>query len=432
MTTQLAGRPGFALPGLRWYIIGLVLLATLINFIDRLTVSVLAPIIVRDLHLNNQQFSQIATWFLVAYTASHALSGRLYDRVGVKRGFTISIVVWSLAAMAHAFARTAGGLSFFRFLLGLGEAGNWPGAAKVTTEWFPVSQRAFAMAIFNSGSALGSVIAPPIIVYLQLTYGWQATFLVTGALGFLWLGLWMWIYQPPLEHRWLSRPERMLLVANAEANGGGPPLPYRRLLALRQTWAIILARLFTDPVWWLYLTWLPLYFSSVHGLNMKQIAWFASVPYLAADAGSLIGGAASGWLMSRGWSVNRARKTVLVPAAALMCCGIGVAALRDPYQILGVISLVTFGFQAWINNVQTLPGDYFRTGSVATVAGLGGLGAGLGAILFTLCTGWVVDRAGYTPILIAASILPAIGTGLLLVLGGRIRRLEIERTDGEQ
>jgi MFS transporter, ACS family, hexuronate transporter len=416
----------FSLPGLRWYIIGLVFLATLINFIDRLTVSVLAPIIVRDLQLSNQQFSQIATWFLVAYTASHALSGRLYDRVGVKRGFTVSIVVWSLAAMAHALARSAAGLSVFRFLLGLGEAGNWPGAAKVTTEWFPVRERAFAMAIFNSGSALGSVIAPPLIVYLQLTYGWQATFLVTGAMGFVWLGLWLWIYQPPLEHRWLGAGERALLMSNAEANGSGAALPYGRLLAQRQTWAIILARLFTDPVWWLYLTWLPLYFSSVHGLNMKQIAWFASVPYLAADAGSLIGGAAAGWLMSRGWSVNRARKAVLVPAAMLMCCGIGAAALRDPYQILGVISLVTFGFQAWINNVQTLPGDYFRAGSVATVAGLGGLGAGLGAIVFTLCTGWVVDRMGYTPILIAAGVLPAIGTGLLLLVGGRIRRLEID------
>ena len=411
------------MPGLRWYIIGLVFLATLINFIDRLTVSVLAPIIVKDLRLNNEQFSHIATWFLVAYTASHAISGRLYDRVGVKRGFTLSIIVWSIAAMSHATARSAGGLSFFRFFLGLGEAGNWPGAAKVATEWFPVSQRAFAMAIFNSGSALGSVIAPPVIVYLQLTYGWQTTFLATGSLGFLWLALWLWIYQPPLEHRWLGADEHQLLIDHTEPASAA--LPYAQLLRYPQTWGILLARLFTDPVWWLYLTWLPLYFSSVHGLNMKQIAWFASVPYLAADAGSLLGGAASGWLMGRGWSVNDARKAVIVPAAGMMCCGIGVAALRDPYQILGVISVVTFGFQAWVSNVQTLPGDYFPTGSVATVAGLGGLGAGLGAILFTLCTGWVVDRAGYQPILIAAAILPAIGTLGLLLLGGPIRKLTI-------
>ena len=411
-------------PGLRWYIIGLVFLATLINFIDRLTVSVLAPIIVKDLNLNNQQFAKIATWFLVAYAASQALSGRLYDRIGLKRGFTLSIIVWSLAAMAHATARSAAGLSFFRFLLGLGEAGNWPGAAKVTAEWFPASQRAFAMAIFNSGSALGSVIAPPLIVYLQLTYGWQMTFLVTGSLGFVWLALWLWIYQPPLEHRWIGEAERAMLASQAAQEGTAAPLPYTRLLALRPTWAIILSRLFTDPVWWLYLTWLPLYFSKVHGLDMKQIAWFASVPYLAADAGSLAGGAAAGWLIARGWSVDRARKTVILLSALLMCCGIAAAALRDPYQILGVICLVTFGFQAWINNVQTLPSDYFRAANVATVAGLGGLGAGIGAIIFTLSTGWVVDHIGYQPILIAAGILPAIGTAVLLTLGGRIRKVE--------
>lgn len=417
-------RPIIQIPGLRWYIIGLVFVATLINFIDRLTVSVLAPVIVADLRLNNQQFAQIATWFLVAYSASQALSGRLYDFVGIKRGFTISILVWSAAAMAHAVARSAASLSVFRFLLGLGEAGNWPGAAKTAAEWFPPSQRAFAMAIFNSGAALGSVIAPPLIVFLQLTYGWQATFLVTGSLGFVWLGLWMWVYQPPLEHRWMTGAERELILARTSAVAAGAPLPYSRILGFRQTWAIVLSRLFTDPVWWLYITWLPLYFNKVHGLDMKQIAWFASVPYLAADAGSLLGGAASGFLIARGWTVDRARKTVIVISAVLMCCGLSVAVLRDPVQILGVISLVTFGFQAWINNVQTMPSDYFAERDVASVAGLGGLGAGIGAILFTLGTGWVVDHIGYAPVLVAAGIMPLIGTAILLALGGTIRPVE--------
>jgi MFS transporter, ACS family, hexuronate transporter len=415
---------GLTIAGLRWHIIGLVFLATLINFIDRLTVSVLAPIIVKDLNLNNQQFAQIATWFLVAYSASQALSGRLYDRIGIKRGFVVSIIVWSVAAMAHAFARSASSLSFFRFFLGLGEAGNWPGAAKVAAEWFPASQRAFAMAIFNSGAALGSVLAPPLIVYLQLSFGWQATFLVTGSMGFVWLLLWLWIYQPPLEHRWMGETERQMLLQDRDSSKADP-LPYATLVRMRPTWAIVLSRLFTDPVWWLYITWLPLYFSKVHGLDMKQIAWFASVPYLAADAGSLAGGAASGFLMSRGWTVDRARKAVILVSALLMCSGLAVAALRDPLQILAVISVVTFGFQAWINNVQTLPSDYFGQADVASVAGLGGLGAGIGAILFTLSTGWVVDRIGYTPILIAAGILPAIGTLILVVLGGKIRKLAL-------
>lgn len=423
MNTNTRPRTTVTIPGLRWYIIGLVFLATLINFIDRLTVSVLAPIIVKDLNLSNQQFAAIATWFLVAYAASQAMSGRLYDRVGVKRGFSISILIWSAAAMAHALARSAGTLSFFRFMLGLGEAGNWPGAAKVAAEWFPASQRAFAMSIFNSGAALGSVIAPPVIVYLQMQYGWQATFLATGALGLVWLILWLWIYQPPLEHRWMGDSERQMLRENARVDGGGQASSYRALLSHHPTWAIVLSRMLTDPVWWLYITWLPLYFFRVHHLDMKQIAWFASVPFLAADAGSLIGGGASGFLIARGWTVDRARKTVIVLAAMMMCCGLGVAALTDPYQILALISVVTFGFQAWINNVQTLPSDYFRQQNVASVAGLGGLGAGIGAIIFTLSTGWVVDHVGYTPILIAAGILPAIGTGALFALGGHIRKV---------
>ena len=424
MTATLRPTRRISISGLRWYIIGLVFFATLINFIDRLTVSVLAPIIVKDLNLTNQQFAQIATWFLVAYAASQALSGRLYDRIGIKRGFSVSILVWSAAAMAHAAARSAVSLSVFRFILGLGEAGNWPGAAKVAAEWFPASQRAFALSIFNSGAALGSVVAPPLIVFLQLRFGWQTTFLATGALGLVWLALWLWIYQPPLEHRWMGAVERSQLLASRGPEPDTKPSAYATILSFRPAWAIIVARFLTDPVWWLYITWLPLYFSKVHGMNMQQIAWFVPVPYLAADAGSLLGGAASGFLIARGWSVDRARKVVIIASAALMCCGIGAAALHDPLQILAMISLVTFGFQAWINNVQALPADYFRRQNVASVAGLGGLSAGIGAIIFTLGTGWAADHVGYTPILVIAGILPAAGTLALLLLGGQVRKPE--------
>jgi len=199
-------------PRLRWLIIGLVFLATLINYIDRLTVSVLAPVITEALKLSNLEYASLGTWFLLAYTISQGVSGRLYDRIGARRGFTLSITVWSLAAMAHSFARGLGSLSVFRFLLGLGEAGNWPGAAKVIAEWFPVRDRAFAMAIFNSGAAIGFIVAPPIIVWLQLSYGWQTTFVVTGALGFLWLALWLFCYQPPDRHRWITDEERALIA----------------------------------------------------------------------------------------------------------------------------------------------------------------------------------------------------------------------------
>jgi ACS family hexuronate transporter-like MFS transporter len=407
--------------GLRWYIIALIFLATLINFIDRLTVTVLAPVIVSDLRLSNQEFAQIATWFLAAYSASHALSGRLYDRIGVRRGLTLSVVVWSLAAMAHAGARSAGTLSLCRFFLGLGEAGNWPGAAKVAAEWFPQHERAFAMAIFNSGAALGSVIAPPVIVLLQVNFGWQATFLVTGSLGFAWLLLWLWVYQPPSQHRWLSAKERSRLDS---ADSLSVRTPWRRLMGYRPLWAIVLSRFLTDPVWWLYITWLPLYLNRVHGLDLKGIALAAAVPFLSADAGSLLGGAASGLLMRRGWSVDRARKTVIVVSAALMATGLGVVTATNAAAALFWISLVTFGFQAWINNVQTLPSDYFAQRSVASVAGMGGLGAGIGAMIFTFGTGWVVDHFGYGPVLVTAGLLPVAGTALLFTLGGTVRKVE--------
>src|SRR6267378_8083226 len=211
LTKATSTEAGFKLRGLRWWIVGLIFLATLINYIDRLTISVLAPVITHDLGLTNTEFGSILTWFLLAYTISQGLSGKLYDRVGTKRGFVCSIMLWSIAAMAHAFARGLASLSIFRFMLGLGEAGNWPGAAKVVAEWFPIRERAFGLAIFNSGAALGSVFAPPLIIWLQFKYGWQATFLITGSLGFVWLFLWLALYRTPDKHPWLTPGERQLI-----------------------------------------------------------------------------------------------------------------------------------------------------------------------------------------------------------------------------
>jgi ACS family hexuronate transporter-like MFS transporter len=408
-------------PRLRWLMIGLVFVATLINFIDRLTVSTLAPVIVKELNLSNQQYAAIASWFLVAYSISHALSGRIYDRIGLKNGFSFSIVVWSLAAMAHATARGAGSLSIFRFLLGLGEAGNWPGAAKVATEWFPVKERALAMSIFNSGTAMGSVIATPIIIALQQAFGWQATFLITGSLGFIWLGFWLWIYQAPREHRWLSAEQRAVYSEGSSAVVRRTP--WVELIGYKEVWGIVLGRCFTDPVWWLYLNWLPLYLTRVHGLDLKSLAWAAVVPFFVSDIGALASGFAATWMLGRGWSVDRTRKTVIVIGAGCMAAGVGIVTAHDVYQALAWMSAATFGFQFWVSNVQTLPSDYFPPESVGTVAGMSGLGAGVGALLFTMSTGWLVDNFGYTPVLVIVAVLPVIGTGLLLLLGGRVRRI---------
>jgi len=418
----------FAVPGLRWWIAGLIFLATLINFIDRLTISILGPVITKQFNLTNLQFAKLTTWFLVAYTASQGLSGKLYDQIGPRRGFTLSILVWSVAASAHAFARGFISLSCFRFLLGVGEAGNWPGAARVIAEWFPARQRAIGMGIFNSGVCIGSILAPPLIVWLQLTFGWQTTFLFTGSLGFGWLILWLLFYESPERHPAITADEYALIKEGQVPAAQSQQIAWLKLLSFRQTWAIVLARFLTDPVWWLYITWLPLYLYNARGFDLKQIGMFAWAPFLTADAGSLLGGWFSGHLISRGWTADSARKLVIAVGAVFMTAGIPAALTRSALAALIFISLVTFGFQIWINNVQTLPSDFFPQQAVAAVAGLGGVGAGIGAILYVLATGWVVDHFSYTPILVVAGLLPLLGTTILFALSGRIETLDMAKT----
>ena len=425
--TNTGGELGFKISGLRWVIVAMIFFATLINYIDRLTISVLAPKIVEDLNLTNTEFGGIATWFLLAYTISQTLSGKLYDRIGIKKGFTVSIIVWSLAAIAHAWSIGLRSLSAFRFLLGLGEAGNWPGAAKTVAEWFPARQRAFGMAIFNSGAAIGSIVAPPIIVGLYTYFGhWQPVFIATGLLGFAWLAIWWLVYDTPEDHKWLTRSELALIredeILTTDLHDDPAP-GWFELLKYRQTWAIIAARFLVDPVWWLYITWLPLFLYKVHGFDLKQIGLFAWVPYVAADAGSLFGGWLSGFLIGRGWTVNAARKAVIAFGALLMPAGIAAAITPDSMTALFLIGVVLFGFQVWINNVQTLPSDFYPAKAVGSVAGLGGTGAGIGSMIFIFSTGWVVDNFSYTPVLVTAGLLAPIGTIVLFVLAGDIKKV---------
>src|SRR5213080_3225456 len=367
----------FKIRGLRWWIVGLIFLATLINFIDRLTISVLAPVITQQLGLTNLQFASITTWFLVAYAASQALSGKLYDRVGTRRGFTLSILVWASAAMAHAFTRGLASLSVFRFVLGLGEAGNWPGAAKVVAEWFPARQRALGMGIFNSGVWVGFIVATPLIVWLQSQFGWRTTFLFTGGLGFGWLALWLLLYETPERHSALTDEERALIQQDRSSSTTTRKMGWMELLKYRQVWAIVLSRFLTDPVWWLYVTWLPLYLSRVRGFSLTQIGLFAWMPYVAADAGSLMGGWGSGRLIRHGWTANKARKAVIIVGTIFMSFGIPAALANNAMLALFFIGLVT-------------------------------------------------DHFSYTPILIVAGLLPILGTVILFGLGGSIRPLSIE------
>ncbi|HEY2931687.1 MAG TPA: MFS transporter [Acidobacteriota bacterium] len=405
----------------RWYVAGLIFLATVINYIDRQALAVVAPAIRKDLHMSNTDFGNVATLFLLGYTISQLLSGKIVDRIGTRLGFSFFITFWSVAAMLHAWARSTFSLGGFRLLLGLGEAGNWPAAAKAIAEWFPARERAFAMSIFNGGAVLGAVFAPPLVVAITLRHGWQTAFLITGTLGFLWLLVWLFVYRPAQNHPWLSAQERELIAAGrAEIVDSDQSAGWSELFRCRQVWGLILCRFLTDPIWWLYIVWLPGYLHDARGFSLKEIGYFAWVPFLFADIGNMLGGGISSYLIKRGWNVSAARKVVMYPSAALMSAGIAATKVESPVAAIALICVVTFAFQSWIINVITLPSDLFPSRWVGSVAGIGGFGAGIGAMLFTLATGPVVDRFSYAPIFIAAGIMGPLGAVALASLVGKI------------
>lgn len=408
-------RGNLQITGLRWWIAGLVFLATLISYIDRLTLSVLAPSICSSLRLSNFQYASISTWFLLAYSFAQTIFGKLQDRIGTKVGLSIAMTIWSIAEMAQGLARGLFSFSSFRLILGLGEGGHWPAAIKSVAEWFPTRERALGMGIVNTGATLGSAIAPPLIVWLQWRFGWQTTFFVTGLFGFVWLGLWSLLYSAPQQHKWLRPAELNYIQADLTTERNLPPT-WRSLLKNRQVQGIVLARFLGDPVWWLYLVWLPLYLYSARGFSLKAIGLSAWIPYIFADAGALLGGWFSGWLLRRGWSVSRSRGLAILFPTLLAPLGMFVVRARSATEAIALISIVLFAFQFWVNNVQTLTSDLFPNDLVASISGLAGTGAGLGAMVFILSTGWIVDHFGYAPVLIASALLVPAATTALAIL----------------
>ncbi len=411
--------------GVRWWVIALIFAAVLINFLNRLTVAVLGTVITAQFRLSSAEFASLTTVFLIAYTISQGVSGKVYDVVGVKVGFSISIILWSAFSMAHALATGLIGLNLFRFGLGLGEGGIFPGVAKVVSEWFPVRERALAIGICSGSTAVGTVIATPLMIWMNFRFGWRMTFLLLGAVGFLWLLLWLRFYTPTVSNQYLSTEEYDLILDGRAPQREARKVSWRELMAHQEVWAIVFARFFGDPVWWLYITWLPMYLFTVRHFSLRQIGMFGWMPFLAADAGSLFGGWLSGHLMGRGWTVNKARKTGMGVGTTLMCSGIFAAHAVSPLSALAVIAIVLFGFQCWISNVHSLPSDYFPESAVGTAMGMGGVGAGIGSMLLTQATGFVIDRYSYMPILLIAGLLPIAAMMSALFLGKTIRPVSL-------
>jgi len=412
------------LPGMRWIIIGLIFLVTCINYIDRSSIGLLVTHFGPEIGITSRQYGWIGALLLFAYTLSQSISGRLYDRYGARIGFSVSILVWCLAAMAHSAIVGFGSFAMCSFFLGLGEAGNWPGAAKVVAEWFPQKERAIGMAIFNGGASMGGVVAPLLVAQLlDPAVGWRISFLIVGSLGFVWLAAWLTFYRPLGESTLVTSQERDYIRDGQPMRENTLTPSIRSLLLLRQTWAILIARFMVDPIWWLYILWLPTYLKDVRHFSLKDIGASTWVPYLAAAVGSLFGGWLAGRLIARGRSVNAARKLTMGIAACLMPFGILAARVDSAYAALACISIVLFGFQMWISNVQTLPSDIFPQNAVGSIAGMGGTAAGISSLIFNLCTASLIAHFGYGIVLTIAGVLAPLGALFLFLLVGDIRRL---------
>ena len=415
--------------GLRWLVVGLVAVATIINYIDRNALGIMWPGMSEELGLDKDDYANIVQWFLIGYLIGKTLFGKIMDAIGTRMGFVLAIVVWSVAVALHAVMRSVFAFSAVRFVMGLGEAGNWPGATKANAEWFPIKERALAQGIFNAGAATGAIVSAPVVGLLYLYFGWQATFVVLGALGLLWLVPWLIVYKSsPESHPWLGAEERDHILrgqlvtredATESANTFAPG--WWEMYRYRQSWAVIGSRFFIDPIWFLFVLWLPIYLYERFGFDVKQIALFSWVPYVGGAIGAVFGGWLAQRLLARGWNVNRARKTAIAFGGVLMFPALlGTAFAATPLAALLLMAVILFGFQVAIGNIQTLPSDFFSGKSVGSLAGVGGSAALLGTIITTEYIPALTADANYLPAFVLGALLVPVALLCVFALAPRI------------
>ena len=380
----------------RWTIVALLFFATTINYLDRQVIGLLKDNLSKEFDWSEKDYSNIVMAFSATYAIGLLLFGNIIDRIGTKLGYTVSVVIWSIAAMAHALAKTTGGFVIARTSLGLGEGGNFPAAVKAVAEWFPKKERALATGIFNSGTNVAAMVGPPLIAWIYSSYGWQEAFLWTGALGFIWIILW-WIYfDVPAKQKRVGKAEFDYIHSDApdQANEEGTRISWRKILGYRQTWSFVLGKMMTDPVWWFYLFWIPSFFNTTYGLDLKSSAIHISTVYVVSSFGSILGGYLSGFFIKKGWPVYKARKITMLIFAFCVVPVVFVQYISNVWGAVALISLGAAAHQAWSANIYTTASDMFPKRAVSSVIGVGGMGGSLGGILFPFFIGWILDYYG--------------------------------------
>jgi ACS family hexuronate transporter-like MFS transporter len=403
----------------RWWIVWTLFFSTVTNYISRQTFSVLAPLITAQYHLTHTDLAKILGAFQISYAVTWLLGGIFLDAVGTRIGLAVAVVFWSLINILTISASSVFGFASFRFLLGIGEGFNWPGASKTVAEWFPSQERSLAVAIFDSGSSVGGAVAALIIPLIAVAFGWRSAFVFSGVIGFVWLFVWLRVYYPLDRHPRVTPEEVSFIRAGQDVPATSAQRGAKRWFGLarnRNVWGIVLGRGLTDPIWWFYVFWLPQYLSDARGFSLQRIALFAWMPFIAADIGNFTGGLISGYCVRRGLSVLRARIWVCVFSCLPMLAGIPAASVHSVYVALGLICFALWGYASWSTMGLTLPSDLFPQDVVATVTGLSGLAAGMVSAVFTMAVGILVDRFSYGPAFLVAGLMPLFATASLLLL----------------
>ena len=425
--------------GLRWWVIGLIALATVINYIDRQALVVLWPSIAEDLYPDKSMterkeiYALISVVFMFSYAFGQSIFGKIFDKIGTRIGFVLSIGFWSLATALHALANGMLSFAFFRSILGISEAGNWPGAAKGNAEWFPATERAFAQGLFNSGAAIGGIVAIPTIAYLTVHFSWQMIFVIIGAVGLLWLIPWLYVVKaPPKSHPWLTDYEKNYILEGqiikekkeAEKQPEYNP-PVGELLSRKQSWGVIIASAAIDPIWWLFVFWIPIYLSEVYGMDVKAIGIYGWVPYVGAMLGAWFGGLLAQNRLKSGWNVNKTRKMVITLGCVIMLPALlALSNPGSPFAAVLIMAAVLFGFQTAIGNVQTLPSDLFGKKTVGTLSGFAGTAAKLAGAGLVALVPMLTDNGNYTPAFVIGAALAFIVIASVWVLIPKIEPLK--------